>query len=175
MDLKRYPEAGEQYKWLIGQKPDYYYYHLQLGSVYQRQKKYKSAEKAFEDAKRLAPDKALPVFYLADLAITRGKLGKAEVLVKEALKLEPGDAYGYVLLGDIYLRRGFNYKKAWDKKKAKSNCPKLESAMSNLRVAISHYTKAAGDDRFRTYVRNEITRCKNWIKGLGEDKWFYCK
>jgi tetratricopeptide (TPR) repeat protein len=175
VDLKRYNEALGQYKILLEKEPDNYYYHLQVGLVYQRQKKYSSAEKDFEEAHRLVPNKALPLFYLADLNIDRKKLGKAENFIKEAQKLEPNNLYAYVLLGDIYERRGWNTKSNWDKNKSKKNCNILNSALSFFHTAISYYQKARSATQYSSYINNEITRCNNWIKGLEEDKWFYCK
>jgi tetratricopeptide (TPR) repeat protein len=175
VNLKRYNKAVEQYKYLIEKEPDNYYYHIQLGKVYQQQKKYTDAQKEFEEARTLAPDNALPIFRLADLKIIQGKFSAAENLIKEAKKLAPDNLYAEFLLGDIYERRGYRLKTAWDKNKSKKNCSKLDSAISNLSTAISYYSKATADDTFRSYAKNGITRCSNWMKTLKEDKWFYCK
>ena len=73
----------EEYKYLVENEPDNYYYHLQLGLVYQRQKKYSNAQREFEEARQLAPNNALPLFYLADLKIRQGKYGAAENFIKD--------------------------------------------------------------------------------------------
>lgn len=175
IDLKRYSEAAEELQYLLEKEPDNYYYHLQLGSIYQQQKKYKNAEAEFNKARELEPNKALPLFHLADLNIRRGKYGAAENLVKEAQKIEPNNFYNYILLGDIYERRGYAQKIAWDKNKCKKNCPKLKTALSYLRTAISYYNKGKGDGKYSSYASTEVSRCSKWIKALEEDKWFYCK
>lgn len=174
-DLKRYSKAAQQYEYLVEKEPDNYLYRLKLGLVYQRQKKYTSAETQYKEAQKLEPDKALPLFYIADLNISRGKYGAAESYIKQAQKIEPNNLYANILLGDIYERRGYASKTVWDKNKAKKNCSKLHTALSNLRSAVAYYSKARADSKYSTYAANEITRCNKWIKGLEEDKWFYCK
>jgi superkiller protein 3 len=174
-DLKEYSKAIEQYVFLIEQEPDNYNYHISLGAIYQWQKKYTSAEGEYLKAKTLAPDKSAPLFRLADLYISQGKYGTAEEYVKQALTIDPGNAYGDYLRGDINLRRGYNFLNAWQKNKKKSNCSSLNSALSYLRTAISYFNKVSGDATFGSYARESIGTCNNWIKGLEEDKWFYCK
>jgi tetratricopeptide (TPR) repeat protein len=174
-DLKEYNKAIEQYLFLIEQEPDNYNYHLSLGAIYQWQKKYTAAEEEYLKAKTLAPDKSAPLFRLADLYISQGKYGAAEDYVKQALAIDPGNPYGDYLRGDINLRRGYSFLNAWQKNKKKSNCSALNSALSYLRTAISYFNKVSGDPTFGSYARESIGTCNNWIKGLEEDKWFYCK
>lgn len=173
--LKQYEKAAEQYRYLVEQEPDNYNYHLLLGTIYQWQKKYKAAEEEYLKAKELAPDKSAPLFRLADLYITQGKFGTAEDYVSQALAIDPGNPYGDYLRGDINLRRGYSYLNTWQKNKKKSNCSTLNSALSYLRTAISYFNKVTGDATFGSYARESIGTCNNWIKGLEEDKWFYCK
>jgi hypothetical protein len=104
-----------------------------------------------------------------------GNLGAAENLIKEAQQLAPENVYAYVLLGDVYERRGYNTKLEWDNNKSKKKCSVLNSALSYFRSAVAYFQKGGGEGQYGTYVNNEITRCNNWIKGLEEDKWFYCK
>ncbi|MEO0164837.1 MAG: hypothetical protein ABIL39_01715, partial [candidate division WOR-3 bacterium] len=96
----------------------------------------------YKEARKLAPDNPLPILYLADLQISRNKLGEAETMVREALKMSSDNNYAYVLLGDIYERRGFQRKAIWDKKKTKSNIGEAEAAVSLLKQAISYYNQA---------------------------------
>ncbi len=175
VDLKRYDEAVEQYEYLLAEDPDNVTLLLQCGLAYQRVKKYSAAREKFTKARQLEPDNPLPVLYLADLNIAQRRYAAAENLVKEALKLDPSSMYGQILLGDIYLRRGSNARDSWLNDKSKKNCPTLNSAITYLRTAISHYTTAKTDNMFSAYAKTEITRCNNWIEQLSEDKWFYCK
>ena len=175
LELKRYAEAEKEYIKLIENKPDNYYYHLKLGEAYQRQKKYQAADQEFQAARRLASDKALPLYYLVDLNITRGKYGTAEQLAKEALTIEPSNRYAYLLLGDVYQRRAIIARNQWVKDKSTKNCSILNNAMSYFKSAISYYTKAKPDAQCTQYCNNEITRASNLIEELEEDKWFYCK
>ena len=133
------------------------------------------SEEEYLQAKTLAPDKSAPLFRLADLYISQGKYGNAEEYVKQALAIDPGNAYGDYLRGEINLRRGYSFLNAWQKNKKKSNCSNLNSALSYLRTAISYFNKVSGDPTFGSYARESIGTCNNWIKGLEEDKWFYCK
>jgi len=114
----------------------------------------------------------LPILYLADLQISKGKLVEAENMVREALKISSDNNYAYVLLGDIYERRGFQRKAVWDKKKTKSNIGEAKAALSLLNQAETYYNQARDDSQFLSYVRTEIERCDIWIKQLKEDIWF---
>jgi len=174
-DLKEYNKAAEQYQYLIEKDPNNYNYHLLLGAIYQWQKKYKAAEEEYIKAKDLAPDKSAPLFRIADLYISQGKYGAAEEYVKQALAIDPGNAYGDYLRGDINMRRGYAFLNTWQKNKKKSNCSSLNSALSYLRTAISYFNKVSGDATFGSYARESINTCNSWVKSLEEDKWFYCK
>jgi tetratricopeptide (TPR) repeat protein len=175
LELKRYGEAATEFTKLIGNEPDNYYYHMKLGEAYRKQKSYKAAESELMTAQRLAPERALPLYALVDLYIDWGKFSTAEEYARKALKVEPDNLYAYLLLGDIYERRGWNARNQWMQNKSTKNCSVLNTAISNFRSATSYYAKAKPDLQCSQYANNEIKRCTNWLEELEEDKWFYCK
>jgi len=175
LELKRYDEAATEFTKLIGNEPDNYYYHMKLGEAYRKQKNYKAAESELLTAQRLAPEKALPIYAVVDLYIDWGKYSAAEEQAKNALKVEPNNLYAYLLLGDVYERRGWNARNQWMQNKSTKNCSVLNTAISHFRSANTYYAKAKADMQCSQYSNNEIKRCNNWLEELEEDKWFYCK
>jgi tetratricopeptide (TPR) repeat protein len=148
---------------------------MKMGEAYRKQKKYKAAEAELKTAQRLAPDRALVLYSLVDLYIDWGKFSTAEKYANDALTIEPSSLYAYLLLGDIYERRGWNARGQWMQNKSTKNCSVLNTAISYFRSANSYYNKAKPDAQCSQYANNEIKRCTNWIDELEEDKWFYCK
>lgn len=170
--LGRYSEAVEELKYLIAKSPDKAGYHIQLGSIYKEQKKYDSAAAEFKTAQQLLPDDPMPLLYQADVAITRNNLANAETLIRDALLKSPDNAYAYLLLGDIYKRRGYSARVTWEKKKTKANAGVAKTSIAQLNQAIGYYAKSKADSQFAYYATTEIERCTSWNKQTKEELWY---
>jgi tetratricopeptide (TPR) repeat protein len=172
LQMKNYEEAAREYEWLLVKYPDNAYYHLQLGFTLQKQGKYQAALKEYEEAHRLAPGDASALYYLVDLNIVRGKYTEAEARAREALAFVSDSSYAQILLGDIYERKGYNAKLAWEKKKTRDNSPPGISAVDLLDQAIAYYSQGKNNGPYASYASAEIDRCGNWVKQIKEELWY---
>jgi tetratricopeptide (TPR) repeat protein len=172
LQMKKYDEAVKEYDWLLVKYPDNAYYHLQLGLIYQKMEKYQAALKEYEEARRLAPGDAAALYYLTDLNIVRGKYAEAEARVREALALASDSSYAFILLGDIYERKGYSAKLTWGKNKNKENQSSGISAVDLLNQAIAYYGQGKDNGQYLSYALAEIDRCGNWVKQIKEELWY---
>jgi len=172
LQMKKYDKAAQEFDWLLVKYPDNAYYHLQLGLIRQKQEKYQAALKEYEEARRLAPGDAAALYYLADLNIVRGKYAQAEANVREALALVSDSSYSFILLGDVYERKGYSAKLAWEKKKTRENQSSGISAVNFLNQSIACYGQGKNNGQYASYASAEIDRCANWVKQIKEELWY---
>jgi len=164
---KRLQKALEHANWLIQEEDSTNYaYYLKRGEVYEGLKKYKEAEADYLKAMELADSNAGVWMKAASFYLDRGKTGKAQKLIKEALEFPSGQrpeiqSPGYAMLGDIALKQA----EALYKKR------KYKRALSFYDTAISYYRKAvaAGESRWAEYARKKLEyaqkkRKKAWRK-----------
>jgi len=91
-----------------------------LGTVYFGQKRYKEAEKAFQEALKINPNNKEAMIGLGSAEKGRGRFDKSEQHFKKALKLFPNAPEIHYNLGDLYLaKEEFNdattqFKKAFE-------------------------------------------------------------
>lgn len=100
--------------------PEFYAAHQNLGVLYQREKRYRDAERQFRTARTLNPRSAAPLVNLGGLfveeaggtatfegPVDRSLLNTALEHLQEALKLQPSSGFAHYLTGIVYFRTTF--------------------------------------------------------------------
>ena len=152
-------KSAERLEALLKDVPDFYRAQMDLGALYQKQNRYRDAERRYKLARELTPLSALPLVSLGSLYLQEADsaleetpdavgriLDNALDILEEAVKLEPHAAPAYYLLGAAYYRSGF-----------------FEEAEDNLKRAleIEQTLGAARLTLINVYLRQE-----NWPSAL---------
>jgi tetratricopeptide (TPR) repeat protein len=107
-----YMEAGELerakdvYNQQIENFPGSYTAHFFLGKIHARQNNVKDAEKEFQKALELRPERHEPLFELIILYKTQGKTEKVIALLENILKQDPNNVRASMELAYYYYRKG---------------------------------------------------------------------
>lgn len=144
---KNYVKAQTRLEVLVQDASDLYDAHKLLGTVYQKQGRYRDAESEFRTAADLRPTSAAPLINLGSLYIeeaeatsSRGTSAARKVLnealgsLTAAVKLNPSAAFAYYLLGVTYYRSAF-YEDAEDNLK---RAVELDSRLTDSRLALTN-------------------------------------
>lgn len=94
---------------LLADYPDDPFFHELKGQMLVENGRLTEAVESYEAAHRLAPDEPLIAVNLGHALVHEGhpdSLARAEPLLREALRVEPRNAYGWRLLGIAYGRQG---------------------------------------------------------------------
>ena len=141
---------------LVAEYPDFYDAHNALGSVYLEMKRFRDAEKQYNEARRLKPTSAAPLVSLGSLYVEEAEasihppagvvgvvvpggdlgiiLGDAREVLAEALKLKPDASFAYYLAGIAEMRGGSYAKAEENLRKSLEIEPKLRWA----RIALGN-------------------------------------
>ena len=152
-------KAIERLEALVKEAPDFFSGHHVLGGFYQRQNRFREAEREYKRAHDVNPLSALPLVSLgglylqeADATVEKDPDAVGRILddaldtLEEAIQIEPHAAAAYYLLGTAYFKSAFyedaeaNLKRALD----------IESAMVSARLML-----------INVYLRQE-----NWKSAL---------
>lgn len=100
--------------------PEYYAAHNSLGVLYQKMKRYRDAERVYQQARALNPRSAAPLVNLGSLYIeeaeasgnagrvrARSLLNEALGHLQEALKIQPSSGFAHYLVGVVYYITAF--------------------------------------------------------------------
>jgi tetratricopeptide (TPR) repeat protein len=140
---------------LVAQYPDFYDAHNALGSVYLEMKRFRDAEKQYNEARKLKPTSAAPLVSLGSLYVQEAEsslnpepgvaivpgtdldliLDDARDVLREALKIKPDAAFAYYLTGIAEMRASHYDKSELNLKRALELEPKLRwsrLALGNL-------------------------------------------
>ena len=113
-------KAIERLEALLKEAPDFYSAHNDLGTLYQKQNRFRDAEREFKLARELSPMSALPLVNLGGMYLQEADsnleknpdlvgaiLDDALDTLDEAVALEPHAAVAYYLLGTAYFKSAF--------------------------------------------------------------------
>lgn len=79
---------------------------MEAGYILIGMRRYKEARELFEGLASLAPDSDIPQVALGNVEFCEGRLARAIVLYKRALKLDPESVFAKVYLGEALLFAG---------------------------------------------------------------------
>ncbi|HEY3767638.1 MAG TPA: tetratricopeptide repeat protein [Candidatus Angelobacter sp.] len=157
--LKRWKdseEAIEQAAKLAVRPEEKEYIRFMQGSIYERQKKYDQAERAFRDVLQQNPSNSMALNYLGYMLADRNvHLEEALTLVKKALDFDPQN-YNYIdSLGWVYFKLGNfdqaeeNLRKAADKSPndatIQDHLGELYARTSRFKLAAAHWEHALNE------------------------------
>lgn len=101
---------------IVARSPDFYDAHSLLGMAYQASHRYRDAEREYESARNLNPASSVPWIGLGSIYLEQievgahqskpvaGTLEAARDAFLQAIKLDPGKAFGHYLLGVAYYK-----------------------------------------------------------------------
>ena len=160
---------------LVAEYPDFYDAHNALGSVYLEMKRFRDAEKQYNEARRLKPTSAAPLVSLGSLYVEEAEasirppagvvgvvvpggdlgiiLSDAREVLAEALKLKPDASFAYYLSGIAEMRGGSYAKAEGNLRKSLEIEPKLRwarIALGNLYIRQGKLKEALAE--FDTYL-----------------------
>jgi tetratricopeptide (TPR) repeat protein len=105
---------------VIKTTPDFYAAHQNLGVLYQKQGRYRDAERQFRTAQTLNPRSAAPLVNLGALFVEESNAGSGQIgiadrailndalgVLQEALKLQPSSPFAHYLTGVVYYQTSF--------------------------------------------------------------------
>jgi tetratricopeptide (TPR) repeat protein len=171
--------AVQRYEALLKAAPDFYRAYNELGLLYQKQNRYREAERQFKAAIELMPQSALPLVNLgtlylqeADVVADKNPAAVGAILddaldrLEEAVKLEPHAGPAYYLLGAAYFKSNFleeaeeHLKHALEIERTSSSArlmlvnvylrwEKWESAVEHIDIYLTDNPKAAN----RTHIQ----------------------
>ena len=122
------PRAKERLEKLVREYPDFYDARNALGSVHLEAKRFREAEKEYNEARRLKPNSAAPLVSLGSLYVQEAEasinpepelagvivpgadlgliIDDARDVLTEAIKIKPDASFAYYLLGIAEMRAG---------------------------------------------------------------------
>jgi len=125
-------EAIQHYLKAIGDSPDFYPAHNNLGSLYLSRKQFDEAETQFEAALKLNQTDGQAYFNLANLSMLRGQMPDAQRYLDDGLRRQPESPMGKFLLGSLDLRTG----KLPEAELALQQAVKLDPTMAQPRLQL---------------------------------------
>jgi len=156
LEQKRFKEAQDTYKLILGLSPTDASAHFYLGSIYNELKNNDSAIKELKAALELKSDYHEALNFLGYIYVEENKnLDQAQVLIKKALELEPNNGAYIDSLGWLYFKQG-----------------KLKEALKELKRAASLLEDPVIYDHLgEVYFKlNDTLNAKlNWQKSLKLD------
>ncbi len=161
---------------LVAEYPDFYDAHNALGSVYLEMKRFRDAERQYNEARKLRPNSAAPLVSLGSLYVQEAEasiassspelrgsclpggdlgiiLNDAREVLAEAIKLKPDASFAYYLAGIAEMRGGRYAKAEENLRKSLEIEPKLRwarIALGNLYVKQRKLKEALAE--FDTYL-----------------------
>jgi len=137
---------------LVSQYPDFYDAHNALGSVYLEMRRFRDAEKQYNEARMLKPSSAAPLVSLGSLYVQEAEsslnpepgvaivpgtdlgliLDDARDVLREAMKIKPDAAFAYYLTGIAEMRASHYDKSEQNLKRALELEPKLRWSLLAL-------------------------------------------
>ena len=155
--VEKYNKALVQFQAIVESQPDDIQGLLGVGRASTKLKKYSTAEKAFNQARSIAPEDPAPLYYLAEMYVTREKLSSARKLLDEALARNFNNEVPFqVLYGDLYFKYGLSY----------YNDGQYDQSIDMYEKCITKYRKAVNDPTYGGYANNQINRAKARIEKI---------
>ncbi|MDD5432316.1 MAG: tetratricopeptide repeat protein [Candidatus Omnitrophica bacterium] len=156
LQQRKFKEAEENYKIVLGLSPNDASVHFYLGSIYNELNKFDLAEKELKRAIELKADYHEALNYLGYIYVEANKnLDKAFTLINKAIELEPNSGAYIDSLGWYYFKKG-----------------NFEQALKNLEKAASLEDDPIIYDHLAdTYykLKNQQKAKSNWEKSLSLD------
>jgi tetratricopeptide (TPR) repeat protein len=159
--------------------PEFYAANQNLGVLYQRDKRYRDAERQFQTARTLNPRSAAPLVHLGSLfveeagaagtgdgPIDRSLLNTALEHLQQALKLQPSSGFAHYLTGIVYFQTSF-YEAAEDHfQQALSggrNMSFVRLAIANVHIRLQEWEAVI--DQIDAYLReNPFARNRDQVR-----------
>lgn len=155
--VKKYSKALVQFQAIVERQPDDIQGLLGVGRASSKLKKYDTAEQAFNQARSIASDDPAPLYYLAEMYITRKRLSGARKLLDEALAANFSNKVPFhVLYGDLYFKYGQSYYKDGEN----------DQSINMYEKSIKKYRKAVNDPTYGGYANNQIKRARVRIENI---------
>lgn len=154
--LKRWKEAEDtltEADKLAGRPEEKGYVQFALGALFERQKRYEDAEKAFRQVLKQDPNNSMTLNYLGYMMADKGQhLEEALGMIKHAVELDPQNGAYLDSLGWVYFKLG-NYDEAEDNlRRAADKTPndatiqdhlgELYAKTGKLKLATVHWERA---------------------------------
>ncbi len=112
MELKRYNDAIEIYKWLADSDPENPRYVISLSQAYNAALKYDESEKILLEALASDPENTRFLMQIGIVYDATKQFGKAEETILRVLKIEPDNSLALNNLAYMYIENGKNIGKA---------------------------------------------------------------
>lgn len=142
---KKYKEAENTYKLLIGMAPENAEAHFYLGSIYNELKKKELCEKELKETLRIKPDYHEALNFLGYIWVDENRnLDQAEAMIKKALQMDPDNGAYIDSLGWFYFRKG-KYKEALKELQRASNIfedPVIYDHLGDVHIKLKDSEKA---------------------------------
>jgi len=101
-----YADSETLWQTTIGQNPNSFMAHNNLGNVFLQQGRADDAIAQFQKAREIQPDQANAYYNLGNALLQKGRLDEAVVQFQTALKIEPGYAKAHNNLANTLLQQG---------------------------------------------------------------------